>query len=94
ELQVITACDALGVDDILLNKVITLYPNPTSNNLYITTTSDIVVNSIDVYDVSGKLIANYNENVGVINISHFSNGLYFISVNTDKGVYNQKIVKQ
>ncbi len=55
----------------------TLYPNPTANELHLTTTK--TPNSIIITDLTGKqhILSYYSD---VINVSHLSQGTYYIQL--------------
>ncbi|OYU97076.1 MAG: hypothetical protein CFE21_01955 [Bacteroidetes bacterium B1(2017)] len=68
---------------------LSIYPNPANSNLTILCKSKIL--SVDLMDVQGKLISNF-ENQNSIDISAVPNGLYFVSVQTENGRAIKKIV--
>jgi hypothetical protein len=83
------ACNSTSVEDT--KKYLLLYPNPTNGNLFINTSEKII--SISVFNIIGKeVIANAENNNSVLNLSQLSNGVYFISISTEKGVLTSKIV--
>lgn len=68
---------------------LSLYPNPTSNYLYINKT----VKNVIVTDVSGKIMFT-NDNVDTIDLSNFNSGIYFIHMRFDNGIKKvKKIIK-
>jgi hypothetical protein len=70
------------------------YPNPTQNN--ITVNANSIINSIELYDVQGRLLIAKTTNEDQINvdISNYSNGIYFLKVNSANGEKTKKIVKE
>ena len=76
---------------------IKIYPNPTLDDIIIETdNSSLLKQSYIIYDVQGKLISK-NEmpsSKTIINMSNFSNGVYFIEVSdTEKKLKVFKIIK-
>jgi len=69
---------------------ISVYPNP-SHGFYTINTDEIILN-VDVYNISGQLVKNY-KNSNTIDISDFSDGIYYIQITTDKNVTFSKIIK-
>ena len=79
------------------NSYISIYPNPNAGyfNLeykgYSAGTKDI-----SVHDVFGKLVLKTTiaENLSVINMSDYPKGIYFLQLNDQIQIFNQKIVIQ
>ena len=71
------------------------------------TQEQLIINSIEIYDVlgrktspnpskGGKLAPSLLERAGgeaVLDISHLTNGIYFMKITTDKGIIIKKIIK-
>ncbi|MFT5249453.1 MAG: hypothetical protein ACI93P_001179, partial [bacterium] len=73
----------LGSNDYNFNEGLTIYPNPSSNLITINSNSELLTEVI-IYDISGKQIyntSNINSDLKTIDISNFSNGIYFVLVN-------------
>jgi hypothetical protein len=72
---------------------ISIYPNPTNNywNLSHSTTID----SVELFDVTGKVIQNFkpNSNQFQLDGSLLSNGVYFVKINSALDFAVKKIVK-
>lgn len=82
----------LGLDNI--NTELIIYPNPTNGVTKIS--SQIEILSIEVYDISGKLILFEGQINGTnyqINLSQYENGLYTIKITTDESVVKHKLIK-
>jgi len=58
-----------------------IYPNPAENFLYLQE-KDIVISKI--YDLTGREIGTYNDNV--LDISPLTKGIYLIVIHSGKGV--------
>ncbi len=71
-----------------------LYPNPASDELNIETPD--ALRAVRIFGVNGALVKNINvfENGQTVDISDLQAGLYFISIETEKEVINQRFVKQ
>ena len=72
-----------------------IYPNPVRAVLKIETTTD-VLKTIDVYDISGKIMLKdaSNQRVIELNTSKLPNGIYFVKVTTDAKSGYFKVVKE
>jgi hypothetical protein len=78
-----------------VNESVAIYPNPTSGDVAISWEED--VQFIEITDATGKLLDHVNvENLNetLVDLSSYSNGVYFVHVNSTDGrtVYN--LVKQ
>lgn len=74
----------------LINDNIRLYPNPTSN--YFTIQSKLNINKIQISDQLGKVINEINSEMDYIDVSHYSNGVYFLKIDTEKGSFSKKLI--
>ncbi len=67
-------------------KSVTLYPNPSTHTLHFSNFNEI--NSLVIYDTSGKLVLNTTLNLNnSIDISSLQAGLYFLKINGSNIVY-------
>lgn len=72
-------------------STIGVYPNPASSIVNIDNAYQ--VESLQVYDVFGKLVSS-NINDNSLDITNLSSGVYMLYVKTDKGVFQQKLIKE
>jgi endonuclease I len=74
-----------------------IYPNPISDNiLYIQSYSTNKITTIEIYNLLGSLVfkQNLNPNSNQINVSNLNKGIYLIKLNSEKGSFTKKMVKQ
>ncbi|OAB79629.1 DUF7619 domain-containing protein [Cochleicola gelatinilyticus] len=81
----------LSVDEFSLEVAITIYPNPASEKLFIVTSEGVSVENIIVYSVVGAQVKTTSE--ATLDISNFSEGIYFVEITTNQGGVTKKIVK-
>jgi hypothetical protein len=81
----------LAVNEIELNKDLSLYPNPSSSKL--TIELEEVISSISIFDAMGNVIQANLTSSNSIDVSELSNGVYVLQVETEKGVARQKFIK-
>jgi len=88
----------IGIKDLEINNVISIYPNPTNNELYVQS-SQLTFKKEDepyILDLNGKQIfipTQYmNANTYKLDASALSAGIYFLVVKTEKGVGRKKLV--
>lgn len=84
-----------GVSDVAL-KELSIYPNPTSNVLFIKNNGLVDISSFKIYDVAGKMLLHDNLNLSdKIDLSNLNEGLYFLELRTYEGqTKNIKIYKK
>lgn len=84
--------EALGVEDnlMLLTKI---YPVP-ANDFITIEAEKHTVKSISIMDIFGNVLKSYDveNSINTIDVSHFSSGVYFVTVRSDKGILNKKII--
>ncbi|MFI5141754.1 MAG: T9SS type A sorting domain-containing protein, partial [Bacteroidia bacterium] len=77
-----------GVEQFNVINLLNIYPNPASSSLQVAFTGNIT--NINVYDVLGKEVLNTKEKD--IDISNLSNGVYNLSIISNEGVLNKRVV--
>lgn len=89
-----TTFQALSTGEFVTDNSIKLYPNPAVS--FVTINSDSSINSIQLYDVQGRLLKTkiQNQTEVTFDISNQSNGIYFFKVQSDNGVKVLKLVKE
>ena len=80
--------DYQGLDDIDFADC-SVYPNPAYDYIIVGVNNDLPVQSVDIYDITGKLMISSTEMQ--INLSGLGSGIYFVNILTDKGVVVRKI---
>ena len=71
---------------------LTIFPNPATSIIYIN--YNAVIDSIQVYDMAGKMVMNKNNDLESLDVSGLGNGLYFMKVTTTEKVFTSKFLKQ
>jgi hypothetical protein len=71
---------------------IKIYPNPANQQLTIEN-PDIIIQKVQIYDLWGKLQQQYeiNNKTHTFDISHLSQGMYFIKIETTQGSITRKL---
>ena len=72
------------------NANVTVYPNPTSDVLNIS--SKLEVLSSEIYNLGGQLVASYGA-VSQLDIANLAKGNYILKINGKDKVYSQQIIK-
>lgn len=83
----------VNISEITNESKICIYPNPSSNYIYIKSLTNI--SNIQVYDCKGNGILTLPEtDFASINISKFPIGLYFLKFDTNMGYVFKKVIKK
>jgi hypothetical protein len=80
-----------------LSKFVAVYPNPASSIINVRINTSFITNAmIELYDATGKLIAQQKvvNEYSSLNISEFANGIYTVRVITENEQTVKRIVKQ
>jgi len=86
-------CTVLGIEDDFFDKQLTMYPNPTKNNLYINTDLSEEIN-IKIYTILGEILLEEKIiNTTIINTESFKNGLYLVEISSGNKKITKKLIK-
>ncbi len=83
----------LGLEDFAQLEF-NYYPNPATD--HITVNSNLVINSIQLYDMQGRVLISkkLDATTTTIDVSNYSKGVYFLKVNSANGEKTKKIIKE
>ena len=83
-----------SVDEFKINDIISCFPNPAHNDLYIRQSAD-VIGSVSIYNALGNRVYEQKFADGNINMSLWRPGFYFINITDRDGgeVHTFKIIK-
>lgn len=75
-----------------VESVISAYPNPSKGKLTINP-GNLIVSNIEVYSFLGQLLRDIdgNNQLHVLDLSNFENGLYYVKVKTNGGEVTKKV---
>ena len=84
----------LSINNInLLGQKTQIYPNPASDYLNISIPEGVEITAVSIYNALGQRIFVTVEFENIY-ISNLSTGLYYISINTNKGVVNKTMIRE
>jgi len=95
----------LNIDDVAVTTTLnsqgflkngfSIYPNPASNLLNISSDT-FVINTVKIVDINGRTVKQVaiNETTTQVNISDLTAGIYMITIESENGSAVQKLVKQ
>ena len=83
----------LGINNFEIEGL-TAYPNPT-NNHWVISTKDQIINSIEVFNVLGKRVLSVQPNAlsAKVDASSLSPGMYISTITTELGTTSRKLIK-
>lgn len=89
-----TTFQTLGVNENQIDSSVIVFPNPTSNSININANNTI--KSIEMFDVQGRVLQTTlgEENHNILDVSAYSDGVYFIKITTEKGIKTERFVKK
>jgi hypothetical protein len=88
-------CGLMAVSDVSDLNLFSVYPNPTSDLLNISTNKGII-ESVKLTDATGKLIhtQKINSTQGSIHMQHLPKGVYLLTIQMDGKEFTKKIIKK
>ncbi|MGB0428840.1 MAG: LamG-like jellyroll fold domain-containing protein [Bacteroidia bacterium] len=84
----------LGLDYNTASSTINIYPNPATNRVFIQTEQSLIINSINIIDLQGRIVINKrgNNKSNNLNVSGLQSGIYLIEVNTDNKTFRNQLI--
>lgn len=85
--------EALSVNELELNNSFDMYPNPANQQITLTASTGML-NTVFVYDVTGKLVVAQNVNAvsTKISVASLPKGIYMVEVKSTEGVEVEKLI--
>jgi hypothetical protein len=85
-----------GVDETLNEKSVKLYPNPNKGSFTIETDNELMMNAINVFDITGKKVFSNvlqkKNRMHQLNVSSVETGIYIVQIETEKGSICKKMI--
>jgi len=86
----------LGVDDNELSNAISMYPNPATEIVNLSNTSNIALDRAAIYDVNGKLVSDVNLDgmIGerAIDVSTLATGVYIVQISGEGATIAKRLI--
>jgi len=97
--QLVVRLSQMGtnIKEVTSNFSLNLFPNPTSKEVILQFSSNLIGKTIDIVNGNGRLISNekiLSENL-TINVEEFAKGLYFVNIKNKKGelLFAEKFIR-
>lgn len=88
----VTTTPTASNDEFFKNNF-TIYPNPTTDELNITTVNGLELNEISIFDLTGRKVKSF-KNEKTLNVSDLASGTYIINIKTNEGTGTSKFIKK
>jgi len=73
---------------------IKIYPTPVKDVLFLINNEQLIINNVEIVDLSGRTLRSLKSQEATIDVSHLPSGIYFVTLETDNGVVTRKFIKQ
>ncbi len=83
-----------GISQQSMNNNLVIYPNPVHDKLNLLFPSNQTINQIEIYSLSGNLIAQYNNVSASVPTKRLQPGVYILMAHTKEREYKLKFIKQ
>ena len=84
----------IGMDQEVLNKEISLYPNPVADFIQIQNSSEAVVEKVSIFNMLGKLVLEQANPISVIDLKRLTLGMHLVKIETSQGTLHKTILKK
>jgi hypothetical protein len=88
----------LSLNDLSIGNGITIYPNPAQNYMTITNSTNVKLEQLVIYDVSGRLINTVDlrdiQLKKTIDVSKLASGVYLLQIQGDGARTTKRIIKR
>ena len=76
-----------------------VYPNPTSDALFVDNSMGLVLDKIELIDMSGRVVlsaekGSFNNALAELNVSNLTTGVYTVKMTAGQTSFNQRLIKQ
>ncbi|MDP2721967.1 MAG: T9SS type A sorting domain-containing protein [Bacteroidales bacterium] len=92
EEEVQIACETLGIQQLNSTPNIFFYPNPASNEIFVTNKEKLNINEVNVYSQLGTTMLHSKGILDKIDVSTLNQGLYIIEFVTDGMKHRDKLL--
>jgi len=83
---------SVGIIDIQNDQDFKIYPNPTQNEIFISTDNEVLIDEIIIYNQLGQNVIRQNDYEGSIDVSSLLPGIYFVEVLVGTERIREKLV--
>ena len=81
-----------------LNNAISIYPNPANEQVTISNSSNIALETAMIYDLNGKLVSQINlqnmQSEKMIDVSAYATGVYMVYITGEQSSVVKRLIKK
>jgi len=92
--EVDSACATVSLENVNIRNQISIFPNPTNNEIFISSDNRIVINEVNIYNRLEQMVLQETKNNAVIDVSNLPEGLYIVELISDNYVIRRKLLVQ
>lgn len=90
--EVEETCEATGVEELNPAAEFTIFPNPATNKIFISSNNGFKIETINIYNQLGENVLQSNDIIGSIDISTLFRGIYIIEIFSNELIIRQKLI--
>ena len=84
----------LNTKDFNLSTLLQVYPNPTTGIINLHSDESLKLQEVVIYNLQGKKLLEFNKNFTRLNVQNLSTGIYLMSIKTNQGELNKRLIKK
>lgn len=85
----------VGINEKYSADILSIYPNPFNDNIFISNSSNEIIKQISIYDNLGRLVLTETSNNAYINTSVLTSGFYLMEILfSDNSTTKRKLIKE
>ncbi len=94
----VDAEDTWGIYNVSISEIdwsdyVNIYPNPASENVTISISEEVQLESITIFNTNGQVVKTMDaKESATILINDLESGVYFIQILLQEGVYNERVI--
>jgi hypothetical protein len=91
----VTNSNSSSVKESMFNANFSLYPSPSKGLVNLELLNSMTISGVEVYSSTGQLVMKLDSELqskNTFDLSNQSNGLYFIRINTEKGIFSKSFI--
>ncbi|SHJ09778.1 conserved repeat domain-containing protein/Por secretion system C-terminal sorting domain-containing protein [Mesonia phycicola] len=84
----------LSATEFDVSTLLRVYPNPTTGIINLHSDESLELQEVVIYNLQGKRLLEFNKNLARLNVQNLSTGIYLMSIKTNQGELNKRLIKK